>query len=170
LSATDIRVRRLEAQGDAPLYRDIRLESLQLAPEAYGSAYDDELAQSLAWFAGRLQSSWVAGAFRGDALIGVAGHVVQEGPKRRHKGFLWGVYVRPAARRRGVARLLCEAVLAEARSKVEQVQLQVTATNLSAQRLYESLGFVAWGLEKQARIVGGRYYDDVHMTKGGMSH
>jgi len=164
LPAPATEIRRL-TPDDAALYRDIRLESLALAPEAYGSSHVDESRHPPDWFAERLREAWVAGAFQGDALVGIAAHVVRDGAKHRHKGFLWGVYVRPAARRGGVARRLCQAVLADAQGQVEQVQLSVAATNHSARRLYASLGFVAWGVERNARRVDGRYHDDVHMAK-----
>ena len=85
--------------------------------------------------------------------------------KRAHKGHLWGMYVRPAARGTGLARQLVEAVLEYARERVELVQLSVIAGNVAAQRLYGALGFVAYGLEERALKVDGRYFDEVHMAR-----
>ena len=55
----------------------------------------------------------------------MAGYRGQDGAKRAHKGFLWGMYVRSRARGTGVAKPLVEAVLAHARERVELVQLSV---------------------------------------------
>ena len=146
-----IAIRRLEA-SDAELYRAIRLESLRLNPEAYGSAFETEDAQPLSAFAERLTQTHLLGGSEADELLGIAGFLVEDGPKRRHKGHLWGVYVRPAARGKGVGRRLCEDVIEIARGKVEILRLTVTTTNEHARRLYSDLGFVEFGLEKRARI------------------
>src|SRR3954463_15059258 len=101
MSADHIDIRRLvkEHATDATLYRDIRLEALQASPEAFGSTFEFENAQPLSWFSDRLGGSTVLGAFRDAELVGMAGFAVQQGPKRTHKGMLWGMYVRPAARK-----------------------------------------------------------------------
>ncbi len=65
----------------------------------------------------------------------------------------------------GVARRLVEAVLEHARARVEQVNLAVDRRNMHARRLYTSLGFVEYGLEKNALKIGDRYLDDVLMVR-----
>ena len=67
-------------------------------PHAFSSTFEDESGKELSCFAARLDRSTVLGAFRGAELLGVAGFYVQPGPKHRHKGMLWGMYVRPQAR------------------------------------------------------------------------
>src|SRR5882724_6583296 len=100
MSADPIEIRRLaqEHAADAVLYRDIRLEALQANPEAFGSTFEVENAQPLSLFSDRLGSSTVFGAFRDTGLVGIAGFAIQHGQKEAHKGTLWGMYVRPAAR------------------------------------------------------------------------
>jgi ribosomal protein S18 acetylase RimI-like enzyme len=162
-----IEIRRLASgnMADAALFRDIRLEALRTNPEAFGSSFDVESAQPSSWFSDRLGSSVVLGAFRDTELVGIAGFVVQQGQKSAHKGLLWGMYVRPNARAIGVGRRLVEAILDVARQHVELIQLSVVHDNAPARRLYASLGFVDYGLEKNALKQGGRYYDEVLMAK-----
>ena len=117
------------------------------------------------WFSDRLGSSTVLGAFRGTELVGMAGFAIQQGQKRAHKGLLWGMYVRPSARTGGVGRRLIEAILDVARQHVELIQLTVVHDNVRARRLYASLGFVDYGLERHALKQDGRYYDEVLMAK-----
>ncbi|HVY87278.1 MAG TPA: GNAT family N-acetyltransferase, partial [Hyphomonadaceae bacterium] len=105
----DVQIRLL-TPDDAALYREIRLEALQAAPEAFGSTYELERTYTAPQFADLLGRSDVFGAFRGAALLGMAGYRTQVGPKREHKGYLWGMYVRSAARGLGVGKLLVEAV------------------------------------------------------------
>ncbi len=74
------------------------------------------------------------------------------------------MYVRPSARNIGVGRLLVSAVLDVAREKVELIQLTVVRDNRPARRLYESLGFVEFGMEPKASKLGEKYYDEAHMV------
>jgi ribosomal protein S18 acetylase RimI-like enzyme len=107
----------------------------------------------------------VLGAIRDAELIAIAGFAVQQGQKKAHKGILWGMYVRPAARRASVGRRLVEAICNLARQHVELIQLTVVAENEQARNLYERLGFLEYGLEKNALKQDGRYYDEVLMAK-----
>ena len=159
-----IELRRLSPE-DAALFREIRLEGLQGDPDAFGSAFEVESAQPLAHFAERLGRSIVLGAFRGPELLGVAGFAVQPGPKHAHKGLLWGMYVRPAARQIGIARRLVEAIIEKARERVELIQLSVISENEPARRLYASLGFQEYGVERHGAKYRGKYHDDVLMAK-----
>jgi ribosomal protein S18 acetylase RimI-like enzyme len=156
-------IRRL-TPADASLYREIRLEALQRSPEAFGSTFEQECSQSLGQFEEVLAKADVFGAFRASDLVGMAGYRGQAGAKRAHKGFLWGMYVRSSARGTGVAKRLVEAVLDHARDRVELVQLSVVKENETAQRLYRSCGFVAYGHEVHALKQDGRYYDEVLMA------
>ena len=65
------------------------------------------------------------------------------------------VAVHTGFRRNGIARLLLERVIAEARARcMARVTLEVRQSNIPAQRLYESLGFVITGIRR------GYYSDD----------
>lgn len=58
-------------------------------------------------------------------------------------GFVFGLFVRPGARRRGVARLLMRAVASELRASGRRyVVLSVDTPNEAARHLYDELGFV----------------------------
>ena len=163
MNAACINIRRLTS-ADAAAYRNIRLAGLSETPEAFGSTFERENTQPLAWFCDRLRDSQVFGAFRSTELLGVAGFRGRNGEKERHKGLLWGMYVRPNARKTGVGRQLVEAVIDYARDRVEVIQLSVVSGNERARRLYGSLGFVEYGLEKKSLKQDGRYYDEILMA------
>ncbi|MGY3489593.1 ribosomal protein S18 acetylase RimI-like enzyme [Bradyrhizobium sp. USDA 4011] len=165
MTTQSIEIRRL-LPADAVLYRDIRLEALRFSPEAFGSAYETESVHPVEWFADRLtRGAVILGAFRDGELAGIVGFVAAEGPKRQHKGALVSMYVRQAARRGGVGRLLVESALEFAVQSVELVHLAVVKGNEPAVRLYRSMGFVEYGLEQHALKIDGRYYDDILMAK-----
>jgi hypothetical protein len=85
VSTADIDVRRLVAD-DAPLFRDIRLEALRLAPDAFASTFEAESARPSSWFAERLGGSYVLGAFCAERLVGIASLVILQSAKMAHKG------------------------------------------------------------------------------------
>jgi ribosomal protein S18 acetylase RimI-like enzyme len=163
MNADDIEVRRL-MPADAARYREIRLAGLKNSPEAFGSTFETESLKPLSSFAERLRSSAAFGAFCGAKLLGIAGFAFHEGVKEAHKGRLWGMYVRPNARKSGVGRRLVEAVIDFARQHAEILQLSVVSDNEPARRLYARLGFVEYGLEKDSLKQGDTYYDEILMA------
>jgi ribosomal protein S18 acetylase RimI-like enzyme len=163
VNAKDIEVRRL-TPADAARYREIRLAGLNNNPEAFGSTFEGESLKPLSSFAERLRSSAIFGALRDEKLLGIAGFAFREGAKEAHKGLLWGMYVRPDARKSGVGRRLVEAVIEFARQHVEILQLSVVSDNEPARRLYARLGFVEYGLEKDSLKHGDTYYDEILMA------
>jgi ribosomal protein S18 acetylase RimI-like enzyme len=151
--------------ADAARYRELRLDSLRLHPEAFASTFERESEQPLSWFEERITQGNVFGAFAGDELAGVAGCWPQEGPKVSHKAVLWGMYVRPAARNAGLGRRLVEAVVNHATTRVEQLQLSVVSANEAALGLYRSMGFSEFGREMKALKHNGQYFDDILMVR-----
>jgi RimJ/RimL family protein N-acetyltransferase len=164
VDTAQIQVRRL-APAEGAAYREIRLEALRLNPEAFGSTFEAESVRPLEHFSGRVGQCPVFGAFRGAEIVGMAGFLGREGAKDAHKGYLWGMYVRPGARNSGVGKKLAEAVIDYARQHVEVLQLDVVSENEAARRLYARLGFVEYGIERKALKQAGRYYDEVLMAK-----
>ncbi len=161
-------VRRL-AGADAAAWQALRLEALRRHPEAFGAAEEDEGDPPEAIVAARLERGppdAVLGAFAAGALLGAAGLAVQAGRKRRHLALLWGLYVRPEARGRGLGAALVAAVVAAARAaEVEQLQLGVGAGNAAAMALYRAAGFQPFGTEPCALRLGpGNYVDEVLMA------
>ncbi len=106
----------------------------------------------------------VFGAFHGPELVGIAGLSIGEGKKEAHKGLLRGMYVRPGSRKAGIGRRLVETIIELARHQIELLQLAVVSDNEQARRLYASLGFLEYGIEKNALKQDGRYYDEVLMA------
>jgi len=136
-----IKVRRLEAR-DVTSYRELRLEGLKNHPEAFASAWEDEAGQPASWWTERLETNIVLGGWIDDSpLIGIAGLRVNTAVKLRHRGMLVGMYVRPHARGTGLAALLVQRVIEQARSLAEELSLTVVASNTVAYRLYSAAGF-----------------------------
>jgi RimJ/RimL family protein N-acetyltransferase len=164
VSHPPFKIRRLEPH-DAAIYREIRIEGLRNHPETFGAAWEDEIEKPSSWWAERLESNTVFGGWiEASPLLGVAGFSVPGAAKQRHKGILWGMYVRTDARGTGLAAALLQRVIAHARPLVEEIRLTVMASNTAAHRLYNAAGFEPYGLERRALKVGDDYYDDMLMT------
>ena len=144
----------------------MRLEALRRHPEVFGSSYEEESQYPLDEFARSISPpDLVLGAFVADRLVGIAGLYVPRKLKQRHKGHIFGVYVDGAHRRSGLARNLVEAIIDEARrARLRLVQLSVTVGNAAARRLYESLGFRRYGIERRALLINGVLCDEELMA------
>ncbi|SFG93965.1 Acetyltransferase (GNAT) family protein [Duganella sp. CF458] len=161
---------RLLTPGDAAVYHSLRLEGLREAPTAFTASLEEESTTPLSEIARRLSPGSgrdYLGVFDGEALIAIARVDRDSSPKQRHRAHIRGVYVATAHRGKGAARQLMECALdcAASLQGVTHVSLAVTAGNEPAQKLYESLGFNAWGYEPAALIVDGVMYDEIPMTK-----
>ncbi|WP_409558487.1 N-acetyltransferase family protein [Achromobacter sp.] len=158
----------MSASDAAPL-RQLRLDALVETPESFGSSYEEEHTLTLAdiqeWIVPANDGA-MFGVFTADALAGMVGVGRQRKLKMRHKAHVWSMYVAPAHRGRGFARLLMHAAIAHAQTMrgVRQVQLSVTANNTAAVTLYASLGFTVYGHEPEALFVNGQLYDEALMA------
>lgn len=158
----DVLIRPLVAE-DAQAYRALRLEALLATPEAFGASHAEEAARPLSFFEERLSPqapSRVFGAYADGALVGMAGFIVGNSAKIRHKGTLWGLYVAPAVRGHSVGEALITTVIEHARRHVVILQVHVVTTNRPAYRLYDRLGFSPYGIESRGLCVDGVFYDE----------
>lgn len=161
-------IRRLTPE-DAAAFQAFRLAALQDAPTAFGSSFDEEKSFAPSVIEGRLAlkaDRGPFGAFVEGELVGLVALGRENLSKLSHKALVWGLYVEPRHRGRGVARALLQEALALARSvpEVLQVNLSVNAGNAAAIRLYESLGFEVFGREPGALRIDGTLHDELHMA------
>ncbi len=150
---------------DVADYRSIRLAALQGEPDAFGSVYEVEAARPSSAFAERLDTSIIFSAYAGGDIVGMAGLKQEAGLKDRHKGFVWGMYVRPNARGQGIGAALLAAIIGGAEQIVEQLTLTVVQGNNAALSLYEKYGFRAYGVEPRALKTAAGYSDEILMSR-----
>jgi ribosomal protein S18 acetylase RimI-like enzyme len=135
---------RTVADGDWELMRDVRLAALQDAPDAFGSTYAREAPFTEEQWRGRINArsvtffAYVTGI---GEPAGLAGVYEEDGAAD-----LVSMWVRPAARGRGVGEALVDAAAGWARDRGQAaLYLWVTESNEPARRLYERRGFTATG-------------------------
>lgn len=169
-----MKVRMLGAE-DASVFQALRLRGLRECSSAFGASYEEECETPLDVVGERLTANAHRAMFGGlddSTLLGVAGIQREQMHKLKHKALLWGMYVAPVARNRGVARRLVTEALkhAFAMNGVRQVNLGVNAQNEPAIALYEAAGFKRFGLERGCMIVDGTLQDELHMVCVNKQH
>ncbi len=162
-----LEIRRLDPE-DAESLVALRREALESHPLAFGASIDDDRALSLEFVRTSLADpdQAVFGGFDGEKLIGMVGVLRATRVKIHHKAHLWGMYVSPHVRARGIGRALLEAAIGQARAwpGVEQLHLGVTDAAVAARKLYEAAGFRIWGREPRALQWEGRFVDEFHLV------
>ena len=153
-------------------YRALMLGAYAAHPDAFVASVDERAAEPLSFWEARLDPSpdareQVLGAFLGTRLVGVAGVSFELRPKRRHRSSLFGMFVEPDARRRGVASQLVDAALHVAGQREGCLVMQVTllGPNGAARALYERHGFLIHGVEPLGARLGDRYVDKLYMWR-----
>ncbi|HWG40033.1 MAG TPA: GNAT family N-acetyltransferase [Candidatus Acidoferrales bacterium] len=160
---------RLLTAADAESFWHLRLEALRNDPASFADSAEEHLktrVEMVKEILGKSDpaSNFVVGVFEEGKLTATAGFYRYSHIKERHKGHIWGVYVRPESRGKGAASELKKEIIHRARALdgLEQITL-VTSANLPAQRLYKALGFESYGLEPHSLKIGKEYIDDVLM-------
>ena len=161
---------RLLTPDDAEAFWHLRLEALRNDSASFADSAEEHLRTTVETARERLSknnpaSNFIVGMFEEGKLTGTAGFYRYTHIKERHKGHVWGVYVRPESRGKGVASALMKEIIRRARELdgLEQITL-VASANFPAQRLYQALAFESYGTEPHSLKIGKEYVDDVLMV------
>ncbi len=151
--------------GESGIYRAIRLESLSLFPDHYGSTFEREVKKARLPYEEYIEQQaagkFVLGAFSGEQLAGICAFFQHEEPRFRHRGAMLQMYVRPGQQGCGIGSSLLEAAIREAFTSpvLEQIVLDVVSANEAAIRMYQKAGFKLYGRMPNYLKREGRYLD-----------
>jgi ribosomal protein S18 acetylase RimI-like enzyme len=163
----DITIRPIR-RDEVMIWRALRLEAMRAFPGAFSASPDDWEQLPIETVTSRIPAPGgddvLFGVYRDGELMGCAGFRREPGAKERHKGDLWGVYVRASLQGRGHGKRLTQAVIDWARPRVDLLRCAVSAENPRARALYMRLGFVRYGAEPRAIRVDGRDLDEDHLV------
>ena len=153
---------RAATADDVESLRELRLEALRLNPVQFSADPAEWEAKPLEFWRNLCgPNDAVFVAEDGGRLIGMAGLFRGTTPKNRHRAWIWGVYVRPDFRRRGIAGELLDACIAWGRAqKLALLMIDVVVGNDHALRCYESHGFRTYGVQPMVVQVDGVFYDE----------
>jgi GNAT superfamily N-acetyltransferase len=161
---------RLFSEPDAQSLWDLRMLALETEPWSFVDSPEELRAVTVQEFATRLRSdtaeNFILGAFEQDAAVGMVGCYQEVPLKRRHKAWIWGVFVAPAARGRGIAKSLMQAAIQRAKSipGLEMLLLTVGVGQPTPRNLYASLGFRSFGIEPRGLKIGNESHDEENMV------
>ena len=161
---------RLFTEQDAQALWNLRLLALESDPWSFVESSEELREISIDEHASRLgannAANFIVGAFEQQTALGMTGFYQEKPIKRRHKGWIWGVFVKPAARGRGVARSLMEEAIKRAKTidGLEMILLTVSVDQPAPRKLYESLGFRSIGVEPKGIKIGTEHHDEEHMV------
>jgi len=160
-------IRKLTMQ-DIEAFISLRAEGLENTPEAFGESlkeFNQKSLESIKFNFPNSNINFLVGMFDEQKLVGVVGFAQNRSEKMKHKAGIWGMYVTPSHRKKGIARTLMEFAIENGKEiiEVKQITLGVVTTNIAAKELYKSLGFESYGTEPRAICVKGTYYDEDHM-------
>ncbi|WP_392535102.1 GNAT family N-acetyltransferase [Nostoc sp. C117] len=156
-------IRKL-TKDDAEDYRQIRLEALYTNPESFGTTYDEEAIKTIEQFRDRIpvgRNNFILGCSEDKDLIGIVVFQQESRIKLRHKAYITSMYVKQEYRGKGIAKLLLNELIEKAKAinEVEILLLDIVKNIFLAKKLYLSLGFKIYGIEKMAYKLNNQYFD-----------
>lgn len=129
-------------------FKKIRLEALQEEPQAFGSSY----AKESVYTDEKWQESFskpdvaIVIAKETDKPVGMIGYHL----KNNSDAHIWGMFVSKDYRNKGIGKMLLEKLIDQAKQilQVQKISLDVNPEQVTAVKLYSSLGFQGDGTRK----------------------
>jgi ribosomal protein S18 acetylase RimI-like enzyme len=138
-------------------YKELRLRALQREPQAFGSNYAREVEYPNEKWQQRIQGvidgqGLMLFARLDGKLVGMIGGYQDDDNKPQKRIQIWGMYVDPEARGRGIAKTLMNNLISKIRERGDILiaKLEVNEDQDPAKKLYENMGFKIVGTKTRA--------------------
>jgi len=160
--------------SQAEAYKALRLEGLKNDPMSFANTYREMYERPINDIIAELQANIVVGVLKeGSEFIGVGGIRREAAGKMNHKGIVYGNYVKPEMRGKGIGKMIMTDLELRARNTpptdllptIEELQLRVTEGNEPAMKLYISMGYEQFAYSKRAIRHNGVYVGEYFMQK-----
>ena len=152
---------------DLDIFIQIREDSLRIDPRSFGADSNKPLDRAITAKRMRKKNDedFILAYFEGNEILGMVGFLRETGQKFRHKGHVWGVFVYPDHRRKGIAYQLMLTLIDKARKidGLQKINLSANRTSIASVELYGKLGFKPYGTERNAAQYEGEILDEVYM-------
>lgn len=132
-------------ENDWREFRDIRLKALQTDPKAFGSHYDREIL-----FSKQEWNEWVSRTNQGIFLIyddenaiGVTGIYIPQDIVVKYKAVLWGSWLEPEYRRKGISDLMYKTRIewAKQHKNLRLIEVSHRESNAASKHANQKHGF-----------------------------
>ena len=143
----------------------LRLEAVKLHPKSFGESLENVQQQDKAWFEGSLKKGTTFAYEQNGEMVGLIGTYSLQPGNLKHRAALYGLYVKPEHRSKGIASSLVEHIINFTKTTHKQIHLTVTTNNEAATNLYKKHGFTPYGTEPDALLIAGKYYDEYMMMR-----
>lgn len=146
-------------------YRRLRLAALESDPIAFGSSVQEEKGFTEGEWKRRIRTALFA--LEDDRPVGMVVVSYSARPKTRHVADIFGLYVSPSHRAKGIGTELIEEALRQIlrNEDIVKVKLTVNPEQKAALRIYRRAGFEVAGRMKKELEVEGKYFDELIMEK-----
>ena len=152
---------------DLDTFIKIREDSLRIDPRSFGADSNKPIDRAITAKRMRKKNDedFIVAYFEENEILGMAGFIRDNGQKFRHKGHVWGVFVYPDHRRKGIANQLMLTLIDKARKieGLQKINLSAHSASVASVELYGKLGFKAYGTERNAAQYEGESLDEVFM-------
>jgi RimJ/RimL family protein N-acetyltransferase len=147
----------------------LRLEALQLHPEAFAASYEEEAGFGERHLRDMVEKHQTFAAYVKSAAVGICGFFREQGARREHIGHFFGMYLKKEWRGQGIGDELVKAVIDHAKTLrsqgLTQVYSSVVVENTAACKLYQKCGYRIYGTEARALKAGDRFYDEYLLVR-----
>jgi RimJ/RimL family protein N-acetyltransferase len=137
-------IRKLE-ESDWRIFADVRLLALRTDPKVFGSTYEWEAAFLEGEWRSQLSNpnSGIFAVFDDEGPVGVTGVAVDRDDPSKKTALLWGSWLRPDARGKGLSKLLYEARILWAKNQpgVERIIVSHRESNVASKFANQRFGF-----------------------------
>jgi len=138
-------IRKLD-ENDWRIFSEIRLRALQTDPSVFGSNHERESKFPESEWRSQLNNpdAAVFAVFDGERPVGMTGVAVDRDDPSRKTALLWGSWLEPSARGKGISKLMYEARIGWARQQagVERIIVSHRESNVASKFANQNFGFV----------------------------